>query len=312
MGDSDSLTPAKSATTEDTTMASSPETLTSNTGESLEPGEVPAEAAADTADEAAGTEATEKPEPRPAPPSVSENFGSGSAAQSLKVFDSEASRASTKAILEGARYTWPEGVKPPQVIFDIGAYVGAASLAFAQQFPDAKIHAFEPNPHSAALARENLAGKEKVELHEIAIWSKDEEARKLYDGKDDPLTASVVPSTATGNQSQPVKTEMGDNVLARLGFSRLDGLKISTGGSEVAVLESLIRHMESTPVVFIAYHSETDRRRIDLIICATHMLLGGEILGPHQGYLCYGLRRTLDRAASGDQDATRLHRTPHK
>ncbi|GAB5467176.1 MAG: hypothetical protein Kilf2KO_02060 [Rhodospirillales bacterium] len=245
------------------------------------------------------------------PPRTTGSFGRAGAEQSLAHFDTDVSRESCRRILEEDPYDWPAGIAAPQVLLDVGAYVGASTLALAKQFPEAKIHAYEPCAASAALLKANVAEQANVKVHEIAVWDRDSD-RKLFDGKDDPVAASLIASAATASTGAEVPTRHGDLLLDDLGLVRLDGLKISTGGSEVAVLESVIRHMESTPVVFIAYSSETDRRRIDLILCATHILLAGRIEGPHRGQLCYGLRRVIKKDASGDRTATRLHRTPDK
>lgn len=55
------------------------------------------------------------------------------------------------------------------VIVDAGANVGAASLWFAQVFPDARIVAIEPDPANARLLRLNVASAERVAVLEAAV-----------------------------------------------------------------------------------------------------------------------------------------------
>ncbi len=265
------------------------------------------------AEEKAEAEAPSKPKPVPAEPParMESSFGASGKEQKISHFDTEASRASCRAIFDEQPYAWPKGFKAPEVIMDIGAYVGASAVAFARAFPSATIHAYEPGSAARKLLEENVAAFPNIKVHAEAIWDRDEE-RQLYDGKDDPLFASLVPSTATQSSGELVKALHADEALYALNLQRSDAVKINTGGSEVAVLQALIRHMEATPVIFITYRSEADRRRIDLILCATHMLLAGTIEGPQRGQLCYGLRRTIDPEAAGDRDAVRLHRTPFK
>jgi len=59
------------------------------------------------------------------------------------------------------------GGKP--IIVDAGANIGAASLSFAAQFPEAGIVAIEPDPANAALARRNLQGRSNCIVLEAAI-----------------------------------------------------------------------------------------------------------------------------------------------
>jgi len=245
-----------------------------------------------------------------APARAESHFQRGGQTQRIVHFDTADSRDSCRDVLESDLYDWPEGINAPTVIWDVGAYVGAASLAFARQFPNATIHAFEPVGAARALVSENLASLPKATVHEAAVWS-DNGSRTLFRGKGDPLYSSLVASPTTESRGEEVSVKHANRLMDELGLVRLDGLKISTGGSEVAVLEALIRFMEATPVVFIDYRSETDRRRIDLILCATHMLLKGRILGPQRGRLCYGLRRVLGKEGTGGDQAVRLHRLPN-
>ncbi len=255
----------------------------------------------------------EKPKPVPAepPPRAESSFGNPGQEQKIVHFDTDESRASCRQNFEDNPYAWPEGIKAPEIVMDIGAYVGASAIQFARRFPSATVHAYEPNTAARTLLKENVTAYPNIKVHEEAIWDRDED-RKLFDGKNDPLTASLVPSTANVASGEEVRAQHADEALDNLNLSRSDVVKINTGGSEVAILQAMIRHMEATPVIFITYRSETDRRRIDLILCATHMLLGGTIEGPHRGQLCYGLRRILDAKAVGEKDAVRLHRTPFK
>ena len=55
------------------------------------------------------------------------------------------------------------------VILDAGANIGAASIWFKIQFPNAAIIAIEPDPASALVARRNIAGLKDVILLEAAI-----------------------------------------------------------------------------------------------------------------------------------------------
>jgi len=59
------------------------------------------------------------------------------------------------------------GGKP--IIVDAGANIGAASLSFAAQFPEAKIVAIEPDPANATLLRKNLQGRSNCIVLEAAI-----------------------------------------------------------------------------------------------------------------------------------------------
>ncbi len=245
------------------------------------------------------------------PPKVESSFEVSGEQVKLAHFDTRESRATCKAILEEGRYQWPAGVKAPKSILDVGAYVGASTLALARQFPEAILHAFEPCAASRELLKANVAACKNVTVHERAVWDRDGKQR-LFDGRKDPQTASLVASAINQTGGAEVETRQASALLDDLGILRVDCLKVSTAGGEVAVLEAIVRHLEGTAVIFVEYRSEADRRRTDLILCAKHMLVSGQIVGPNHGHLCYVLRRAIDREAAGEREAVKLHRTPDK
>ena len=55
------------------------------------------------------------------------------------------------------------------LIIDAGANVGAASIWFAMQYPDARVLAIEPEPSIAAICRKNVEAAPNVEVVEAAI-----------------------------------------------------------------------------------------------------------------------------------------------
>jgi FkbM family methyltransferase len=55
------------------------------------------------------------------------------------------------------------------VVVDAGANIGAASIWFKTQFPEAAIVAIEPDPDNAAVARQNIAPLAGVTLLEAAV-----------------------------------------------------------------------------------------------------------------------------------------------
>jgi FkbM family methyltransferase len=60
-----------------------------------------------------------------------------------------------------------EGGKP--IIVDAGANIGAASLWFSAEFPEARIVAIEPDPENAEVLRRNLAARPHHVVMEAAI-----------------------------------------------------------------------------------------------------------------------------------------------
>lgn len=59
--------------------------------------------------------------------------------------------------------------RPDPLIVDGGAHKGAVASAFRHMFPDARVHAFEPNPLLAEELRRGFAADGAVTVHELAL-----------------------------------------------------------------------------------------------------------------------------------------------
>ena len=62
-----------------------------------------------------------------------------------------------------------------RVILEIGAHHGEHTAGFLKFFPDATVHAFEPDPRALAKFKANISSP-RARLHEIAIGAKDGQA----------------------------------------------------------------------------------------------------------------------------------------
>jgi hypothetical protein len=64
-------------------------------------------------------------------------------------------------------------------------------------------------------------------------------------------------------------------------------IKIDTEGCEVEILESLSLHYEKLSLIYLEYHSESARRKIDQMLANTHSLLFSQALQLHRGNVTY-------------------------
>ncbi len=210
----------------------------------------------------------------------------------------------TQEILAGRIYRWPAALPPPGTIVDVGANVGAAALTFALTFPQARIFAFEPAPACLPLLRENLRAWPQVSIEPYGLFDRDEE-RRLFLGQRDSVTNSLGRSAHNGGAGPLVRLRHAARALRALGIGRVDCLKLDTEGSEVPILEALASFLPEVTVLFVEYHSEADRRRIDLFMAASHLLVAGRIQGPHRGELTYARRDAFPEPAMRDREAIR-------
>lgn len=207
----------------------------------------------------------------------------------FRCFDSRLGKVVNREILAGEIYRWPDELPPPDVVVDVGANVGAAALFFSLSFPQARIVAFEPAPACHALLRENLKDRPLVRVEPYGLFDRDGEQR-LFLGRQDSVTNSLGRSAFNASEGPLVRLRHAAQAMRELGIERIDCLKLDTEGSEVPILEALAPFLAEIAVLFVEYHSETDRRRIDLLMAPSHLLVAARVQGPHRGELTYARR----------------------
>lgn len=146
-----------------------------------------------------------------------------------------------KILLKGGRkaeYYVPEAVRP-HVIWDIGANIGAASLYFAERFPQAEIHCFEPVSENFSVLERNVAAHSAIRAHRLALGPENREM--AIHASDNAKNFGGFSFHYTGGADVPVqKVPMltprqliaGENVPAP------DLIKIDVEGAEHGILTS--------------------------------------------------------------------------
>lgn len=134
---------------------------------------------------------------------------------------------------------WVPQEVAPSVILDIGANIGAATLYFAQRFPQAKIYAFEPVPDNFALLEKNIAGLPNVTALPVALGSQDGVLEIALAHDRNFGSFSFFSEQAEGTSKFPVQIKAVAPYLAELGIARADLIKIDTEGAEYDILTAL-------------------------------------------------------------------------
>ena len=119
--------------------------------------------------------------------------------------------------------------------FDVGANIGALTLAMAQRVgPAGRVFAFEPGPSPRARLMANLALNprlaEIVSVHDVALSDREQEL-KWREEEHNPGNASCL-----NEAGEMVHAEAIDRLVSRLGIRRLDFVKIDVEGMEVEVI----------------------------------------------------------------------------
>lgn len=153
------------------------------------------------------------------------------------------------------------------VLLDVGAHIGYFSLKGAAKVgPTGRIVSFEPNPQTLVELRSNVAAshvESVVTVVPIAVTDRDQQ-----------LTLYATTGVNTGGSSlskenagafddapkgYPVRGRPIDDVVAELGLTRVDAMKVDVEGAEVSVLKGAVKTLAKFhPKVVI----EVDERQL--------------------------------------------------
>jgi len=190
-------------------------------------------------------------------------------------------------------------------ILDIGANDGTHSLWFADLFKDCRVYSFEPDPRPIVRFRERLAGRDNVELFELALSSRTGEmqffpstgARPGEDTEVMPEGWDMSGSTRrpTGHlEAHPwvkfrdpvtVPVERLDDWAARHGVDRVDFMWMDVQGAEGDVIAGGRRVLANTRFVYTEY-SERELYEGQLLLPELRKQLAGfEVLAIYRNDL---------------------------
>lgn len=134
------------------------------------------------------------------------------------------------------------------VIFDVGANIGAITLALAQKNPRARIHSFEPTHYALEKLRRNLALNpglaERVTICPLFIGSSSEAAGDTHAYASWRVDEQTIDAHPTHHGSKmPSATNMTslDDYVATQGIPHVHLIKIDTDGHELDVLRGAQR-----------------------------------------------------------------------
>lgn len=218
--------------------------------------------------------------------------------------DNDLAREILTEVLEGRAYPL-EALSPylerdkVKLILDVGANVGAASVFFAVNFPNADVWAYEPNHDAFSLLCKNVVVHDGDDLCLAHVTPSEyglgEETRKekLYLGKQDSVRGSI--HGKEGEPFQEVAILEAATAIQRLFAAphspqEIDILKLDTEGCEYQILDSLANAhaLHQIQTVFLEFHSAWDRQQIDMLLLGhSFSLCYAHIKRPHRGTVLY-------------------------
>lgn len=152
-----------------------------------------------------------------------------------------------KEIFEKEIYKFKSSSSSPLII-DCGANIGLSVIYFKQNYPTAKIIAFEPDQKAFLALKDNLAifGFNDIEFYENAVWKDESSLNFLADGADGGHLVD-------GNNNDLIKVKTVK--LSQYLKQTVDFLKIDIEGAEKIVLEESREYLKNVANIFIEYHS---------------------------------------------------------
>ncbi len=138
------------------------------------------------------------------------------------------------------------------LILDCGANIGLSSIYFKTIYPNAILHAYEPDSKLFDVLKQNIESNKfsNVHLHQAAIWIADTELS--FDNKGS--EASHI--DLSGTSANMVKALSLANLLSQ--FEHIDLLKMDIEGAEYEVVQSCVAHLHKIENFFLEYHGKVN------------------------------------------------------
>lgn len=221
--------------------------------------------------------------------------------------DTWVSRWVCEAILQGKTYPRIELIDDVQVIFDVGANCGAATVHLARSHHGATVHAFEPASEPRAYLERNVADLPDVHVHPFGLRDVDQVV-PLFRGDGDSITGSVHRREVNLDETEDVELRAAGPWARQQEIDRVDVMKVDVEGCEVEVLESLRGLLPTVKVLYVEYDSRGARRQIDDLLRPTHHLYFAMLQVLDQGECIY-VRNDLADLPGANAELRRLFRS---
>jgi len=159
---------------------------------------------------------------------------------SIRHFDIEALQFLFREVFVRAEYYFAAATPRP-VVFDCGANIGVATLFFKWVYPEAEIHAFEPDPATFAALSENVARNRLSNVHLYNVALADSPGRLdlfVPTGSKGSVLTSMCGGRLAGLEVTRVEVQ-AVMLSTCIGRRPVDFLKMDVEGVEESVLSEL-------------------------------------------------------------------------
>lgn len=212
--------------------------------------------------------------------------------QELLVPDDELAVACAREIVEGACYPFCTEVRRPvKCVVDLGAHAGEFTVMAALHWPEATIHAFEPNPMVHQFLYYNTKRFPQIKVNHQAV-SGVAGRQKLFFNTLGSVAGSLYPGV--DRDGNPAEAGIDVDVVGpeTIAAIKPNVLKLDIEGAEIPVLQGLNEMAAISRIerLYIEFHNERGRQLIEKILLPTHELAWARIFRAQQGEVMYTRR----------------------
>jgi FkbM family methyltransferase len=162
-------------------------------------------------------------------------------------------------------------LRPGDVVFDLGAHVGAFTVPAARAVgADGRVVALEPGRENHRLLARNVAANRlpNVTLLEEGAWSHPDRLKLRLSTTSGAHAIDSLAAEGTGGGVEEIVVDTVDNLVGRLALPRVDFVKMDVEGAEIAVLEGMVEtlHRDRPALAIAAYHRVGGRETHRVIV----------------------------------------------
>jgi FkbM family methyltransferase len=149
--------------------------------------------------------------------------------------------------------------RDPEFIIDAGANIGLASIYFANQFPNARILAIEPEMGNFEILAKNVETYPNIQPVLGALWGERAEVEVIEGAGNWGFTVETQSGSQTskGSTGRRVQGMTVDMILENYGVERISILKMDIEGAEVEVFRDSSSWIDRVDSLIVELHERT-------------------------------------------------------
>jgi FkbM family methyltransferase len=142
----------------------------------------------------------------------------------------------------------------PAMIIDAGANIGLTSIFFANEYPNARIIAIEPEGSNFEMLQKNTGPYRNIEVVNAALWGENREL-DIFDPQEGHSAFQIKSESPRGDvRPKKVRGVTVDRLMLELGIEFVDLLKIDIEGAELEVFADPVRWIDRVGLIAIELH----------------------------------------------------------